>query len=141
MKINHKMLLVAALAFVIASFETSAQKYQGIIDKTVAVVGNEMVSLAQLEEDLHISKHYISHLFGDKLNIGFNDYINSLRITYAARLLRETNDPIIDVSENSGFNSLRTFNRAFKKHIGVSPRDYRNNKNAARYSENRSPSL
>ena len=99
------------------------------------------LSLAQLEEDLHISKHYISHLFGDKLNIGFNDYINSLRITYAARLLRETNDPIIDVSENSGFNSLRTFNRAFKKHIGVSPRDYRNNKNAARYSENRSPSL
>lgn len=99
------------------------------------------LSLTQLEEDLHISKHYISHLFGDKLNIGFNDYINSLRITYAARLLRETNDPIIDVSENSGFNSLRTFNRAFKKHMGVSPRDYRNNKNAARYSENRSPSL
>ena len=99
------------------------------------------LSLAQLEEDLHISKHYISHLFGDKLNIGFNDYINSLRITYAARLLRETNDPIIDVSENSGFNSLRTFNRAFKKHMGISPRDYRNNKNAARYSEIRSPSL
>lgn len=99
------------------------------------------LSLTTLEENLHISKHYISHLFGDKLNIGFNDYINSLRITYAARLLRETNDPIIDISENSGFNSLRTFNRAFKKHMGISPRDYRNNKNSSRFVETNSPSL
>lgn len=99
------------------------------------------LSLSTLEENLHISKHYISHLFGDKLNIGFNDYINSLRITYASRLLRETNDPIIDISENSGFNSLRTFNRAFKKHMGVSPRDYRNNKNSSRFIESHSPSL
>lgn len=101
----------------------------------------ESLTLSLLEEELHVSRHYISHLFGDKLNIGFNDYINSLRVTYASRLLRETNDSIINISESSGFNSLRTFNRAFKKHLGVSPREYRNNKTSARFIEERSPSL
>ncbi len=99
------------------------------------------LTLASLEENLHISKHYISHIFGDKLNIRFNDYINSLRITYAARLLRESDESIIDISGASGFNSPRTFNRAFKKHMGVSPRDYRVNKNSARLKNTHSPSL
>lgn len=101
----------------------------------------ENLTLAMLEEELHVSKHYISHLFGDKLNIGFNDYINTLRVTYASRLLRETNDSIINISESSGFNSLRTFNRAFKKHFSVSPREYRNNKTSSKFIEEYSPSL
>ncbi len=99
------------------------------------------LTLSSLEENLHISKHYISHIFGDKLNIRFNDYINSLRITYAARLLRESDAQIIDIGGAAGFNSPRTFNRAFKKHMGVSPRDYRMNKNSARFKNTSSPSL
>ncbi len=101
----------------------------------------EALSLASLEENLHISRHYISHLFGEKLNIGFNDYINTLRVTFAARLLRETDDAIIDISETVGFNSLRTFNRAFKKHIGYAPREYRNNKDNKPRTYVRSASL
>ena len=101
----------------------------------------ENLTLAILEEELHVSRHYISHLFGDKLNIGFNDFINTLRVTYASRLLRETNDSIINISESSGFNSLRTFNRAFKKHLGVSPREYRNSKTSSKFIEEYSPSL
>ncbi len=101
----------------------------------------ENLSLSTLEEDLHISKHYISHLFGEKLNIGFNDYINTLRVVYAARLLRSTGESIITISESAGFNSLRTFNRAFKKHIGVSPREYRGNETPSKFMEVHSPSL
>ena len=101
----------------------------------------EDLSLASLEESLHISRHYISHLFGEKLNIGFNDYINTLRVTFAARLLRETDDAIIDISEIVGFNSLRTFNRAFKKHMGYAPREYRSNKDNKPRTYARSASL
>lgn len=101
----------------------------------------EDLSLSMLEKNLHISRHYISHLFGEKLNIGFNDYINTLRVTYAARLLRETEEPIIDISETVGFNSLRTFNRAFRKHIGYAPREYRNHKDKSVISQTKSASL
>ena len=83
------------------------------------------LSLAILEKELHLSKYYISHLFGDKLGIRFNDYINSLRISEACRLLRMSDMNITEVSNASGFGTLRTFNRSFMKQMGISPSDYK----------------
>lgn len=85
------------------------------------------LSLDLLQKKLHISKYYISHIMNQKLGIGFNDYINSIRISNACRLLTESNAPISEISEEVGFNTVRTFNRAFVKHIGSSPREYRSN--------------
>jgi len=59
MRMNHKNVLVAALAFVLASFNVSAQKYKGgLVDKTVAVVGNEMIMISQLEEEVQMMRAY-----------------------------------------------------------------------------------
>ena len=91
------------------------------------------LSLSALESELHLSKYYISHLFGDKLGIRFNDYINSLRISESCRLLRTTDQSITAIADASGFGTLRTFNRAFIKQMGVSPTDYRRN-NKGRYT-------
>ena len=73
------------------------------------------LSLSVLERELHISKYYISHLFSDKLHISFNDYVNSLRISYACKHLRRSNSSITQIASLVGFASLRTFNRAFQK--------------------------
>ena len=78
-----------------------------------------------MERELHISKYYISHLFSHKLNMRFNDYINSLRISDACRYLRHDTRSITEISELVGFSTLRTFNRAFIKQIGVTPSQYR----------------
>ena len=83
------------------------------------------LSLSTLEEELDISKYYISHMFSDKLGMRFNDYLNSLRINTACRLLQRTDKTVTEISELVGFNTLRTFNRAFMKHIGISPSEYR----------------
>ena len=87
---------------------------------------SENLSLDILERKLHISKYYISHLMNQKLNMGFNDYVNSIRVANACRKLTESNMTVIEISEAVGFNTVRTFNRAFLKHTGMSPRDYRN---------------
>lgn len=83
------------------------------------------LSLSILEKELHLSKYYISHLFGDKLGISFNDYINSLRISEACRLLQMSDMSITEISGASGFGTLRTFNRSFIKQMGMSPSDYK----------------
>lgn len=85
----------------------------------------ENLSLDVLERKLHINKYYISHIMNQKLNMGFNDYVNSIRISSACKKLTESNLPITEISEAVGFNTVRTFNRAFAKHMGMSPRDYR----------------
>ena len=59
MKLNHKMMLVAAVSFVLAAVESSAQKYNnGLIDKTTAVIGNEVVTISQMEEEAQMMRAY-----------------------------------------------------------------------------------
>ena len=86
---------------------------------------SENLSLSLLEEKLHLNKYYISHLFSEKLGIRFNDYINSLRIFEACKMLVNSDLSVTEISEYVGFNTLRTFNRAFSKQTGYSPSEYR----------------
>ena len=59
MKINHKMILVAVMAFAVSAYSAYAQKYQGgIVDKTIAVVGNEVIMISQLEEEIQMMRAY-----------------------------------------------------------------------------------
>lgn len=83
------------------------------------------LSLELLEKELHVSKYYISHMMNQKLHIGFNDYVNSLRISAACKHLVKSDDTVTEISEAVGFNTLRTFNRAFQKQMGMTPSDYR----------------
>jgi len=83
------------------------------------------ITLETAAKELHISKYYISHLFMEKLNIGFRDYVNSLRISEACRMLGEPKLSITDIAYASGFNSTRSFNRAFIKHTNMTPSEFR----------------
>lgn len=85
------------------------------------------LSLSILERELHLSKYYISHIFSGKLGVSFNDYINSLRISYACRKLISTDMSVTKIGEIAGFSTLRTFNRAFFKQMNTSPSEYRKN--------------
>lgn len=83
------------------------------------------ISLETLSKELHISKYYISHIFGSRLNVRFNDYINSLRISKACLLLTDSDMSITAISDRVGFSTIRTFNRAFLRQTGKSPSEYR----------------
>jgi AraC-like DNA-binding protein len=87
---------------------------------------SENLSLDLLSEKLGLNKFYISHLFGEKMGISFNDYVNYLRIRAACSFLRHTAHSIGEIAAEVGFNSARTFNRAFIKFFGMTPSEYRN---------------
>lgn len=53
------MKLVAVLFFVLTAVGASAQRYtDGVIDKTIAVIGNEMITISQLEEEVQMMRAY-----------------------------------------------------------------------------------
>jgi YesN/AraC family two-component response regulator len=85
----------------------------------------ENLSLDVLEKKLHINKYYISHIMNQKLNMGFNDYVISIRVSNACKYLTRTDKSITKISDLVGFNTLRTFNRAFAKQLGMTPSQYR----------------
>ncbi len=91
------------------------------------------LTLGLLEKELHISKYYISHTMSNKLHMGFNDYVNSLRVSNACKHLIQSDQTITEISEIVGFNTMRTFNRAFVKQMGCTPSEYRNKKRIKKY--------
>ncbi len=60
----------------------------------------------------------------------FNHLINARRIDYAKELLSDPDHegrPILSIAFDCGFNSIGPFNRAFKSHVGMTPREFRSN--------------
>lgn len=86
---------------------------------------SEEITLENVAEELHLSKYYISRLLNNKISISFNDYINNLRIDEACALLIETDKKIADISEDVGFGTIRSFNRAFQRAMNMTPFQYR----------------
>lgn len=85
----------------------------------------ENITVGEIANQLHISRSCVSHIFSSRLAINFCDYINSLRLFDAVQLLEGKNYSITEISDMSGFATIRTFNRAFLKQYGISPSAYR----------------
>lgn len=84
------------------------------------------IQLETISRELHISKYYISRLFSQKLHMGFNEYIGTLRISDACKLLVSEDKSITEIALSVGFNSTRSFNRLFLKYTAMTPRQYKN---------------
>lgn len=79
----------------------------------------------QVAAELGITQSHLARIFSQRLHMGFNEYVNQLRIQMAQDLLRTTGRPITDIMLDTGFESQSTFNRAFRDIHGISPREYR----------------
>ena len=73
------------------------------------------------------SPEYLSTLFKKETGNTFSEFIKNERISFAKRLLKQTNLPISMISENVGFDSLAYFSSVFKSVMGCTPREYRQN--------------
>ena len=61
----------------------------------------------------------------------FIAFLNEYRLNTAAEALQTTDETVLTIASRCGFENLSYFNRAFKAHFGMTPRDYRKNKPSA----------
>lgn len=92
----------------------------------------DVITLDSIARVAGFSKYYFSRLFTKYTGTPFSQYLLRKRISVAAQLLCSTQLPIVQVSMQSGFSSLSTFNRTFKELHGCTPTEYR-----AIYEKNR----
>lgn len=83
-------------------------------------------NLSSIAEEISVNPSYLSRVFHKETRRTFNTYLNFLRLEYAKRLLRTTNDSIVVISEKSGYNNSKYFINLFKKVEGQSPSTFRN---------------
>jgi AraC-like DNA-binding protein len=86
------------------------------------------LSLDAVARQHHVTKHYISRLFNQKLHTTFTQYIHHLRLEYAVHLLKNTDMTISSIAYESGFECERSFFRVFKESMGSTPLQYRKNR-------------
>lgn len=85
----------------------------------------ENLTIESLAKRYGYHKDYLSRLFNASIGCGFSHYVNILRARHAAMLLRSTHLSLEEIAYQSGFNSARTFYRAFQGFYGMTPTAYR----------------
>lgn len=85
----------------------------------------EDISVFDIANSVNISKRDCFRKFRENLGITPLDYLDSVRIRYAALLICKTEKSITDICYEVGFSSGSYFSTKFKKSIGCSPAEYR----------------
>jgi two-component system response regulator YesN len=78
-------------------------------------------------DEVHLSTSYLSVLMKKYGNINYNQYLNEVRIENAKKLLASPDVKSYEVAFRAGFNSSQYFSSSFKKIVGVTPKDYKEN--------------
>ena len=83
----------------------------------------EGINIKIISAQLYIPKTRITKVFEKYTGMGLNEYINGIRIKNANRLMVE-GQSITEAALDSGFQSVRTFNYAYKEQMGMTPTEY-----------------
>lgn len=85
----------------------------------------ENVTLESTAKALGLHPVTLSKTFAQKARINFNTYLNYLRCSHAAALLRNSDTTCTEAAYASGFGSIRSFNRAFRLIYEVTPTEFK----------------
>ncbi|WP_052088322.1 response regulator [Paenibacillus wynnii] len=96
-----------------------------VIKAYVDIHYEEDLSLQHVADRFDMDKYQISRTFKQEFNENYWQYVTRIRMEKSAELLRETDLKNNQIAERTGFLDDSYFSRAFKKHFGMSPKDYR----------------
>lgn len=111
-----------------ASFESHRKSYKcqivAEVKQYIRAHTEEKLTLNNVSGVFNISPNYLSHLFSKYNDIGFVEYINSVKIDEAKLMLREGRLKIYEIANKLGFENAFYFSRVFKKTVGLSPSEF-----------------
>jgi AraC-like DNA-binding protein len=84
------------------------------------------LSILTAGTSLGLSQKKIARIMNEEFTMSFKQYLTSIRVHEAKRLLKETDRLVFDIALAVGFNSISHFNRVFKTAMQVSPMEFRN---------------
>jgi two-component system response regulator YesN len=102
---------------------------KGNIDKIKKYIDGhyrENIYLKGIAADFEMNPIYLGQLFRKTYGVYFNEYVLSLRIEEAKRLLRQTKKRMYEIAEQVGFQNADYFATQFEKRENMTPTDYRN---------------
>jgi len=88
---------------------------------------NPALTLVEVAKIIKVTPQQLSQVVNEKTNLNFTNYINTYRIEKAKEILTShdfSKHTIDSIAEMAGFQSKSPFYLAFKKHTGMTPKEY-----------------
>lgn len=82
------------------------------------------LTIGSVAKKFGYNEKYLSHAFSKEMNVGFSEYLQTLRIKHAVMLFDNGIISVKNAAWLSGFRDQFYFSSIFKKHIGISPKEY-----------------
>lgn len=106
--------------------------YQQKVSDVLNYVHNNIdgdLSIKSLAEQFNISFFHFHRIMRASLNEPLGSYIDRIRLDTAVKLIRYSDEPLKEIALRIGYNDLSSFTKAFSKEFGLSPLDFRSDKN------------
>ena len=98
---------------------------------------NGDLKLEDIAKKLGYNCTYLSNAINIAFGMNFKSVLNTIRIREAKKLVAHSDKTITEICHQCGFNSVRTFNRAFLNFEGMPPREYREAHNSVEANGNK----
>ncbi len=111
-----------------ARYKTRRADSQNLLYRIFSFVEKEFAgdcSLTELADRIGYDYSYLSRYFKKTVGISFHSYVNHYRLSYACYLMENSDRSILRCALESGYISIRSFNRNFKEQFGITPAQYR----------------
>ncbi len=108
--------------------EKGLSNKDAIIENVVYYIKNnykENLRLEGIATAFGYNSSYLGQIFTAKIGCSFNSYLDKIRIEEACKLLADPNFKVYEISEIVGYKHVDYFHLKFKKHMNVSPLEYR----------------
>ena len=135
---NDLRRLALLLSFISLSIETEAKKQNltrhesditadTYVDKAITYIQSNFsnVKISDIAHNIGINRSYLTKIFKQKMGISPQAYLMERKLSYACKLLMETDAQIQDIARRIGYDNVLTFSKIFKGKYGVSPKNYR----------------
>ncbi len=130
LKLRMRMLIAEIFTRYFSQFEkheeSNMPQWLKSLSEAMEKPRNFMSGAARMAELSGKSREHISRSVKKYFGVTLSEYINDLRVNYAANLLLNTNTPVLDVCFECGFQNVSWFYSVFEKKYGVSPGMFRN---------------
>ncbi|MCR5587747.1 MAG: response regulator [Lachnospiraceae bacterium] len=134
--INHQYYLYQIIGYFSDQFEMIINMIgntssDSVMDNIIHYIKHNYmndIKLESLAPMFGYNSSYLGKIFNQKVGVGFNTFVDNVRIDKSKELLENSNLKVYEIAEQVGYHNVDYFHTKFKKYVHISPAEYRKQK-------------
>ncbi len=96
-----------------------------VVEKYIKEHFKEQIVIQDMARQLYTSPGYLGTMFARQVGVSIKEYLHTLRMEEAVKLMTETNMSLSEIAYDVGYNNYNNFYHHFERFFGMTPREYK----------------